>query len=265
MLQLTGTSDLVQVVTDAVADIEVHASWAENNAGTITPGRTNTASITTATTTTVVGSPTSGRQYRVTVLNLRNNHGSTACNVTVQHTDGTSTETLIKVNLLAGESLTMDKNGVWHHYDTNGAEYPPSLGFASKTEMETGTSLVKVVSPGRQHYHPGHVKFWADVELVNAVPVLKDGYNVTSITDSGAGLATMTIATDFNNTNYAIQAQIQRTATTLTVTNLKYCNVRNATQAAGSFLVEVYDGTATTHVQEDVLAWYAFALGDAAA
>src|SRR3972149_3108259 len=99
MLQLTGTSDLVQVVTDATADIEVHASWVENNAGTITPGRTNTASIVTATTTTVVGSPAGSVQRRVKLLSLRNNHGSTACNVTVQHTDGTNTETLIKVNL----------------------------------------------------------------------------------------------------------------------------------------------------------------------
>jgi len=52
MLILSSTSDIIRVVTSAAADVDVHASWVDNASGTITPGRTNTAPITTATTTT---------------------------------------------------------------------------------------------------------------------------------------------------------------------------------------------------------------------
>ena len=57
MLLLTSTSDLVQIVTGSSASVEVHADWMDNASGTITPGRTNTAAITGAATTTVVASP----------------------------------------------------------------------------------------------------------------------------------------------------------------------------------------------------------------
>jgi len=48
------------------------------------------------------------------------------------------------------------------------------------------------------------------------------------------------------------------------VTNVKYCNVRSATPAVGSYEIEVYDGTAVTHVQEDAASWHTMALGDRA-
>ena len=49
MLILSSTSDLLRVTTSAAGDVDVHASWVDNASGTITPGRTNTAAITTAT------------------------------------------------------------------------------------------------------------------------------------------------------------------------------------------------------------------------
>ena len=57
MLLLTSTSDKVRLTTSAAAAVDVHASYADNASGTITFGRTNTAQITTATTTDVVASP----------------------------------------------------------------------------------------------------------------------------------------------------------------------------------------------------------------
>ena len=57
MLNLASTSDVLRVVTGAAADIDVHSSWVDLNGTTVTPGRTNTPAITTATTTTIVGSP----------------------------------------------------------------------------------------------------------------------------------------------------------------------------------------------------------------
>lgn len=260
MLLLTSTSDKIQVVTDATADVEVHASYVDNASGTITPARTNTASITTATTTDVVASPASSTQRNVKHLNLRNNHGSTTVNVTVQHTDGTNTETLIKVPLLAGEALVFGADGEWTRYDANGGAYPDSVAVATRAEMEGGTSTDKIVTPGRQHYHPGHPKCWCKCGVTGNILA---SYNMTSVTDTGAGRATFNIATDFATSDWACQATVERSSTSLTVTNLKFCNIRNATPAAGSIEIEVYDGTATTAVQEDPTSYHMVGLGDA--
>lgn len=127
MLLLTSTSDIVQVVTGSAADVEVHASYVDNTSGTITPARTNSASITSATTTTVVSSPASGTQRNVKHLNIRNNHATTSCSVSVVHTDGSNAVELAQVNLLAGETLVLDAMGQWQHFDDNGGAYPAVL------------------------------------------------------------------------------------------------------------------------------------------
>ena len=123
MLLLTSTSDLIQVVTSAAASVVVHASYIDNNAGTITPARTNTAAITSATTTTVVASPSASVQRNVKFLNIVNNSGSASTNVTVQHTDGTNVIELISVTLLPSEDLVLSSTGDWQHHDSNGADY----------------------------------------------------------------------------------------------------------------------------------------------
>lgn len=106
MLLLTSTSDLLQVVTgQAVTAIDVHASWVDYASGTVTPGRTNTPSITTATTTTVVAAPGASTQRNVKTLNIRNRDASLSCDVTVKHTDGTNNLELIKITLAAGDVL----------------------------------------------------------------------------------------------------------------------------------------------------------------
>jgi hypothetical protein len=130
MLLLTSTSDIVTVITSAAASIVTHASYVDNNSGTVTPARTNTAAINTATTTTVVASPASGVQRNVKFLSFSNVSGSVTTNVTVNHSDGTNVIELISVALLPSESLSFSSTGVWSHLDSNGAEYgytvPPS-------------------------------------------------------------------------------------------------------------------------------------------
>jgi hypothetical protein len=104
MLLLTGTSDLIQVVTGSAVAMEVHASWVDNASGTITPGRTNTE-ISTATTTTVVGSPGASTQRNVQTLIVRNNHASTSNEVTIRHTDGTTAVDIFNTVLASKESI----------------------------------------------------------------------------------------------------------------------------------------------------------------
>ena len=123
MILLTSTSDIIRIVTaQAVSTITTHASYADNNAGTVTPGRTNT-NITTNTTTTVVASPGSGIQRNVNGLYITNNNTTTSCGITVQHFDGTTSTDLMGVTLLPGENLIYAEDGEWKHHDANGGEY----------------------------------------------------------------------------------------------------------------------------------------------
>lgn len=120
MLLLTSITDLLQVITSQAVTVDVHASWVDNAAGTITPGRTNTA-ISTAATTTVVASPGASTQRNVQTLNIANKHASLSNVLTIQHTDGTTAVVLFTVTLLAGEELQFLDGIGWVHFDVTGA------------------------------------------------------------------------------------------------------------------------------------------------
>lgn len=133
MLLLTSTSDIIRLVTSAaVSTVTVQTSYVDNASGTITPGRTNT-NITTATTTTIVGSPAASTQRNVKGVHVTNNNATASLFVTVQHFDGTTSTDIIGVTLLPGENLIMDSNGTWAHFDTQGAPYsyagPPTVNL----------------------------------------------------------------------------------------------------------------------------------------
>jgi hypothetical protein len=115
----------------------------DNNAGTITPGRTNTASIATAATTTVVGSPGAGVQRNVKYLSVFNTHASVSNLVTIQHTDGTNVQKLWVGTLLAGEFVVMDQNGTWTYYNASGVPYTNNGPgrFLQSTLLTTGTTF----------------------------------------------------------------------------------------------------------------------------
>lgn len=140
MLLLTSTSDLLRVTTSASASVDCHASWMDYTApSTVTPGRTNTTPITTATTTTVVGSPASSVIRNVKELHVRNKHASTSCDVTVIHTDGTTVAELYDATLLAGESLHYSEGRGFYITDTNGAVKPadaPKLDGGASTAAQ---------------------------------------------------------------------------------------------------------------------------------
>lgn len=159
MLLLTSTSDLVQVITAAAETVEVHASYIDNNAGTITPGRTNTADITTATTTTIVAAPGSGVQRNVKSIHIHSAATANSNLVRVLHTDGTTSHDLIHATLLPAEGLILDAEGKWTHYTADGlvkAAYPAIVynqataaqgpGFATDTYV-TGSFVVFPAAP----------------------------------------------------------------------------------------------------------------------
>lgn len=260
MLLLTSTSDLIRVVTGTgSSSIKVHASYVENNAGTITPLRTNTADITTATTTTIVPSPGASKQFSVRHLNIRNDHASAAETVTVTHDDGTTVEQLFKTTLAAGESIVYGENGIWVYYDANGKPYMGLGPLATKADMEAGTSATVVVTPSVFHNHPSAAKFWVKTTPGN---VNAASYNVTSVADTAAGITVVTIATDFSSAAWCCGCTVESTSDTMTVTNLKFGRIGLADQAAGTVNIECHDLTAITSVLEDPTAWHVWGFGD---
>jgi len=159
MLLLTSTSDIVRVVTGSAGDIRVHASWMDNLSAVITPGRTNTASISTATTTTVVGSPAASTQRNVKLLNIFNNSGSVANQITVEHTDGTNVVQLWKGTLAIGESVDMDQEGGWNYYSAAGiliqTLQPTPKIVGSSAANQTGFAADTYLTGSRLLFPPG--------------------------------------------------------------------------------------------------------------
>lgn len=262
MLLLTAAADHVEVQTYSASDIEVHASYMDNNAGTFTPGRSNVASITTATVTNAV-TGSSSIQRNVKHLNIRNNHASAECLVAVRHLDNDSGNTaeLIECNLLPGETLIFDALGKWTHYTSNGEPYPHIDRSATQAEMETATSVDRSVTPAIQHHHPGHPKCW-----LNCGVTANDlaSYNITSLTDTGVGLVTVTIATDFSSANWTCQTTTERASTALTGSgaNLRMDAVQFGGQAAGTVVLECHDLTAGTALLADPTNWNMLGMGD---
>jgi hypothetical protein len=133
MLLLTSTSDKIQLVTSAAGDVDVHATWVDNASGTITPGRTNTVAIATATTTDVVAAPAASTQRNVQSLLVRNTHASVTNTVTVRHTDGTNAADIFSTALAPGEVLQF--------LDGVGFQVLTSSG-AVKTSQNQGSNAV---------------------------------------------------------------------------------------------------------------------------
>jgi hypothetical protein len=127
MLILASVADKIEVITDAAVTVDVHASWIDHvSPNTQTPGNTNTA-ISTAATTTVVGSPAASTYRNVKTLQLRNKHASTSVTVTVRHVNGTATVETGKWTLLAGETVGYVDGEGFIYRDANGI---PKVGTA---------------------------------------------------------------------------------------------------------------------------------------
>lgn len=259
MLILSGADDKLQLVTDAAADVEVSRSWAQNNGGAMSFDGAPLASIAAAATTDIVPAAGASQQRAVTHLNIRNAHASQAVNVTVRRVDATNTVDLAKVGLLAGEWLTMDEVGNWTHYDANGGPYPALGNIATQAELEAAASNTVVVTPGRMQYHPGVCKAWVVAGVTGNILA---SYNITSLTDTGTGVLTITIGTDFSSASYCVNVSVEATATTWAVANCRECHVRNATLAVGSVAVDCVDNTATTSLVKDPTTWHVAMYGD---
>lgn len=141
MLLLTSTSDKVMLVTSAVCDVEVHASFIDYDGTTVTAGRKNT-NITTATTTDVVVSPAAATSRNVKSLHVANAHATTSVEIEIQHTDGATIVQLEKVTLLAGERISYREGVGMRVIDASGMERVPQQFLPGDFTVKALAALV---------------------------------------------------------------------------------------------------------------------------
>jgi hypothetical protein len=270
MLILDDSGSLVQVVTSSTANLDVCANGVDHTTATDAfAAFVQNTLISTAVTTTVVATPASGKIRNVKGLHFRNKHASTAQTIIVQHTDGTTTVELFKVTLQAGEEAVMNDAGVWFVYDANGGVKMGAsaasdtlaglIMIASVAEMEADTDVTKAVVSGRLDRHPAALKAWLSCGVAAD---LQQSFNITSLTDTGTGVVTVTIATDFAAANYCAMVSVEATGTTWAVANARECHDRSATRAAGSVAYDCIDNTATTCLVKDPTTWHVALIGD---
>jgi hypothetical protein len=226
MLLLTGTSHVVRVVTSAAVTCTVHASWADNDAGTITFGDTNTA-ISTATTTTVVGSPAASTTRTVQTLIVTNTHASSSQDVTVEHFNGTTAARLLKVTLAANESLQLREDGTFQVLTSvgsvktsinQGANAPAgsdlsTVVLASDVTNNNGTAntiadvtgLSFAVTSGKKYYFRFLIQYTAAATTTGSRWAIS-GPGGTMRYRSMYSLTTTTITTNEGNTAHDIPA-----------------------------------------------------------
>lgn len=141
------------------------------------------------------------------------------------------------------------------------AQTASSVTAASQANQETATSTAVFVSPGTQQYHPSAEKFSVKCDSGGNA---SQSYNVASIGDTGTGLVTVNIATDFSSADWICHVDVERVTTGLNVADLRFARPRNGGQAAGSVLCECHDGTAVTANLADPTKWHISGRGDQA-
>lgn len=115
---------------------------------------------------------------------------------------------------------------------------PVSINAASQAEVEAASSTVKTLTPGNVKWNPGVAKAWLYCDSAGTIVA---SHNITSITDTGTGYVTVTIATDFSSGNYTAVACGMTQGVTVHVVNL----------AAGTLEMHAYTYTGASYQTQD--------------
>jgi hypothetical protein len=125
----------LRVTTGSAGAVDAHVSSMDVtlSSGAVAPNPpTNTASITGATTTTISPTVSSGHIGNVKGVFVFNTHATVANAILIEHSDGTTAESLWAGTLLVGEFVIMDELGVFTKYSATGL--PETLGLPLSTK-----------------------------------------------------------------------------------------------------------------------------------
>lgn len=105
--------------------------------------------------------------------------------------------TLTSVSGTSGDVLTSAGSGNAPTWTTPSS----SLSAATQAQMETATSNTVAATPSNTQYHPGVAKAWLKCGITGNI---LGSHNITSITDTGVGLVSVTLDVDFSSSQYAV-------------------------------------------------------------
>lgn len=105
---------------------------------------------------------------------------------------------------------------------------------ATQADQETGTSLVTMVTPGRQQFHKSAAKAWGIWSIAGAV---LQAYNISSITDTGVGNHTVNFTTAFSAAGNYIGLWAGEVVQSALTTQ---CDVRTSNTSASAYLLQMY-------------------------
>ena len=217
-------------------------SVAGDNGKTIVIGST----VTTAVTLTLMDAATAAAGYIVTVANESASVTCTVGRATASNTISAVTSDF-SLPPLTAITFVVSPNGTGYSLKSQ------ALSVATQAMQEAGSSITASVTPGRQQYHPSAAKGWCSAGVSGNINA---AYNVTSVTDGGAGKATINWTVVFTG-SYAMMA----TALTSTGTSLLTL-INSATFSVASS--EINTITSTTGALADPDAYSIAAFGDQA-
>lgn len=133
--------------------------------------------------------------------------------------------------------------------------------IAVQSEMETGSDVGRVVTPGRQHFHPSAAKFW--IKATGGSTTIVASYNMDSWANTGTGDADGTITTAFSSGNWAGSVSITDATSAWDATFTEFCGFD--VHAAGTFGVKcakMQDGNTAAATLENPDSWHVVGYGD---
>ncbi|MDZ4347907.1 MAG: hypothetical protein U1E51_36330 [Candidatus Binatia bacterium] len=101
--------------------------------------------------------------------------------------------------LTAAQMNQVEVNIRDHEHGVAGVSGDVPNTAATQANQETASSLVTIVTPGTQHFHPSALKGWVKATIGGVATV---SYNVTSVTDVTVRIITVNWGTDFSSANY---------------------------------------------------------------
>jgi hypothetical protein len=172
------------------------------------------------------------------------------------------------VKFMSGGSLasldsthTIISGGIYELYDDGTQVQIFGGGFgggggtvATQSTMETATNNTDTVTPLAMNWHPGVAKCWGSTSGGGS-PTLSGSWNITSITDSGIGKLTVTIATDFSAATYAPVVTCMHSSST----EMKVASVdQSLAYAVGEFGIRCFVGDGSDGAASDPSVGYSW-------
>lgn len=260
MLVIKPTANIL-AKQDAGTDVNFDISAMDITNSTGLPAAVEEQGALSSTAAALVTTPASGHSFVVSNL-VFTNTGSSVRTVTVYRPEDGSTVTAATtrdiLTLNANETAEWTPTG-WVLYNSSHVPYSSVGSAASQTEQETATSNTVFVTPANQQYHPSSSKCWGKATNSGGASTLQVSYNTTSVTHTATDRFTITIATDFSTAHYSAQAMVEAATTTYSATTTSLIAViRNATLAAGSFVIDVLEFDIGQATDPSSYAWACF-------